>query len=311
MKDILVNERYRIERKVADGGQAVVYSEAWDMMEDEEAIYNELAGGGAPGFPRVFHAGEEGTCQVMVQELLGPALDDLLAYCGGRFSLKTVLLLADQAIRRVQHVHSRNILHCDMKPENLLMGLGANGNTLYLVDYGIAGRFYPTYPQETTSADYFVGTVFYAPLNSHRRKEPSWGDDLESLGYMLVYMIKGMLPWGTPKRMINGKFTGRMQEAEETGKIKLAMTPAQICADLPPEFATYLGYAQSLPYGTRPDYAYLRRLFRRLFLRRGFRDIISMDSEIRESGTLSIYFYVVTSPELVSVLNSLEVFSNI
>lgn len=148
-------------------------------MKDEEAICSELAGSGAPGFPRVFYAGEEGTCRVMVQELLGPALDDLLAYCGGRFSLKTVLLLADQAIRRVQHVHSRNILHCDMNPENLLMGLGANGNTLYLVDYGIAGWFYPTGPeettsptdpQETTSADDFVGSVFYAPLNSHRRQ---------------------------------------------------------------------------------------------------------------------------------------------
>ena len=108
-------------------------------------------------------------------------------------------------------------------------------------------------------------------LTQANDSEPSWGDDLESLGYMLVYMIKGTLPWGTPRRMIHDEFTDRMQEAEEAGKIKLAMSPEEICADLPREFATFLGYAQSLPYGARPDYAYLRRLFRRLFQRRGFR----------------------------------------
>lgn len=135
-------------------------------MEDEGQIYAEIAG--APGVPRILHAADECSYYVLVQELLGPTLGELLQYCGGRFSLKTALLVADQAVARLQHVHGRGFVHQDVKPENLLMGSGANGSTLYVVDYGLATRRMGAETQEKRDPGTFLGTVTYAPLNSHR-----------------------------------------------------------------------------------------------------------------------------------------------
>ncbi|WEW55390.1 hypothetical protein PRK78_000820 [Emydomyces testavorans] len=92
------------------------------LLENEIEIYEELSGG--PGIPRVYWHGEECEFRVMVFELLGPNLENLFNYCGWKFSLKTVLLLADQIIPRFQYIHSDGYIHRDVKPDNLLMGDG-------------------------------------------------------------------------------------------------------------------------------------------------------------------------------------------
>lgn len=107
----------------------------------------------------------------MAFELLGPNLEDLLNYCGGKFSLKTVLMLAGQLISRFKHIHRKGYIHRDVKPENLLMGLDRQGNTLYITDIGLAEELDPRerkYPG-------LVGTARYASINSHLRrgKEPN------------------------------------------------------------------------------------------------------------------------------------------
>ena len=77
----------------------------------------------------------------MVIEMLGPSLEDLFNYCGRKFSLKTVLLLADQLISRIETLHKKGYLHRDLKPENILIGLEENASTLYLIDYGLAKKY--------------------------------------------------------------------------------------------------------------------------------------------------------------------------
>lgn len=99
----------------------------------------------------------------------------------------------------------------------------------------------------------------------------SWGDDLETLGYVLVYLLKGSLPWGGTTLALGEDDPRGLGRATVIGKMKEAMTPEEICAGLPREFATFLEYARSLKFGAKPNYAYLRRLFRRLFSRKGFR----------------------------------------
>jgi serine/threonine protein kinase len=153
-EDILIDERYRLDRKIGAGGFGVVYSgthlQSGDdvaiklsyiqddpyILEGEKETYDVLAGG--VGIPQVHWYGPECDYYALVQELLGPSLEDLFNYCGRRFSLKTILLIADQAISRIQYIHSKGILHRDIKPDNFLMGVGRQGNILYAIDFGIA-----------------------------------------------------------------------------------------------------------------------------------------------------------------------------
>ena len=95
----------------------------------------------AVGFPKFIYYGQEGPFSVMVIEMLGPSLEDLYNFCGRKMSLKTVLLLADQLLCRVQRLHEKGYIHRDLKPENMLMGLEDNANTLYLIDFGLAKKW--------------------------------------------------------------------------------------------------------------------------------------------------------------------------
>lgn len=111
-------------------------------LEDESKIYQTLAG--KPGIPRVRWYGEECDYRVMVFELLGPSLEDLFCFCGRKFSLKTVLMLADQLICRLKNMHSKGLIHRDIKPDNILMGVGRRGNEVYITDMGVATEYRST-----------------------------------------------------------------------------------------------------------------------------------------------------------------------
>lgn len=102
----------------------------------------------------------------MAFELLGPNLERLLNYCRRKFSLKTVLLLADQLIPRFQYIHSKGYIHRDVKPDNLLIGDGPQGNTVYMTDIGLAKEIED--PNRRTYT--VIGTLRYASINAHLGK---------------------------------------------------------------------------------------------------------------------------------------------
>ncbi|KAM3549378.1 hypothetical protein ARSEF4850_008885 [Beauveria asiatica] len=281
MKDILIDERYRIDYKIGEGGFGLVYAGTDTQLNDEVAIklthvntdpeilkaeadtYKGLSGG--VGIPQVRWFGQECDYYALVHELLGPSLEDLFNYCYRRFSTKTVLLIADQAISRIQYIHDKGFLHRDIKPDNFLMGTGTKGNIVYTIDFGLAKEFCNAERFQTMQGRPFGGTRRYASLNNHNGREQSWGDDLESLGYVLLYFARGSLPW-------QGLEAASEEEKNELiREKKLNLPGAKLCEGLPEEFATYISYTQSLGFKDRPNYAYLRRLFRRAFLSSGFK----------------------------------------
>nr|DAD19947.1 TPA_asm: hypothetical protein HUJ06_021410 [Nelumbo nucifera] len=235
------------------------------QLHYESKLYMLLQGG--TGIPHLKWFGVEGDYNVMVIDLLGPSLEDLFNYCNRKFSLKTVLMLADQLINRVEYMHSRGFLHRDIKPDNFLMGLGRRANQVYIIDYGLAKKYrdlqtHKHIPYRENKN--LTGTARYASVNTHLGVEQSRRDDLESLGYVLMYFLRGSLPW-------QGLKAGTKKQKYDKISEKKMLTPIEVlCKSYPSEFLSYFHYCRSLRFEDKPDYSYLKRLFRDLFIREGY-----------------------------------------
>jgi len=282
--ELRVGGKFRLGRKIGAGSFGAVYLGTNVQTGEEVAIklesikskcpqllyecklYKILAGG--VGIPKLHWYGIQGDYNVMVMDLLGPSLEDLFSYCNRKFNLKTVLMLADQMIDRVEYVHAKNLIHRDIKPDNFTIGFGKRANQVHMIDFGLAKKFRNSKTQQHIAyreGKALVGTARYASINTHLGIEQSRRDDLESLGHVLMYFNRGSLPWQCLKAH------SKKEKYDKIKEVKMATPVEVLCANMPDQFAAYLNYCRSLSFEDRPDYSYLRRLLKDIFFSEGYK----------------------------------------
>jgi serine/threonine protein kinase len=195
----------------------------------------------------------------MVLDLLGKDLEELFDFCKNKFSLQTVCMIAEQVLHRIEYIHSRSFIHRDIKPENFLIGTGSKAGTVHLIDFGLSKMYRNIKTGEhipMKEGKSLTGTARYASINTHLGYEQSRRDDLLSIGYCLVYFLKGNLPWTGIKAKTKKEKYDLIQEKKEEVSLE------DLCEGAPSGFLKYFEYCSKLEFEEKPNYSYLRRLFK-------------------------------------------------
>lgn len=271
----IVGVHYSVGKKIGEGSFGVIFdgmnmlnhlpvaikfeprkTEA-PQLRDEYRAYKTLRG--SLGIPNVYYFGQEGLHLILVIDLLGPSLEDLFDWCGRKFSLKTTVMVAKQMLSRVQTIHERSLIYRDIKPDNFLIGRQGTPteNLVYVVDFGMAKQYRdPVTMQHIPYRERksLSGTARYMSINTHLGREQSRRDDLEALGHVFMYFLRGGLPWQGLKAQNN------KQKYERIGEKKRSTRAQDLCAGFPPQFAEYMNCVRNMRFDEEPDYDYLRDL---------------------------------------------------
>ena len=266
--------KYKLIRKLGQGSFGSIYQaqskysnkyyavKLEDMRQNQYVLEEEsifLSYLNCPRIPKLKSFGYSGSLIVLVMELLGNSLDKIFDQLPSRkMSIRCVCNIAYQLLMIFEVIHNYNIIHRDIKPANVAVGYEEKSKFIYLLDFGLSKKYRSSktkkhFPFVTNHK--LVGNARYSSINALEGGSQSRRDDLESLGYLLLYLLLGRLPW-----------QGHISHSKEDKyykirEIKKNTTPAELCQGLPQQFREYLEYTRSLEYETDPDYDYMKNLF--------------------------------------------------
>ena len=190
-------------------------------------------------------------------ELLGKSLEDIFQQQEKKFSIKTVCMIGIQMIDRLEFIHNKNIIHRDIKPDNFVIGLDNKSHIIYILDFGLSKKYRSSRTHQHikfTINKKLTGTARYASINALKGSEQSRRDDLEAIGYVLMYFLRGSLPW-------QGLHIHKGEDRYKKILAKKRSTTAEeLCKGFPKEFVQYVDYTRNLDFEADPDYKYLRNL---------------------------------------------------
>ena len=273
-KDPILNKKYfskyKAIKKLGEGSFGKVYkaeykgeyyalkfeshSEGQNLLEAEATIMSYLKG---PNIPLIKSFGFSGDYNILVMQLLGQSLEDIFNK-REKFSVKTTAMLGYQMLNVLQFIHDKHIIHRDIKPDNYVMGINDMNAILYLLDFGLAKK----YRSSKTLVQYpyikkkkLTGTARYASIHALEEMEQSRRDDLESTGNVLMYFLRGNLPWqGLKLKTKDNRYQKILDKKKST-------TSEELCKNFPIEFKQYIDYTRNLGYEENPDYEKLRKNF--------------------------------------------------
>lgn len=257
----------------------------YPQLQHESSVYQALQGGCNVG--RFIWFGSEAMQNIMGIQNLGRSLDTLFNYNMNQFSMKTVLMIADQILSAIEFFHKKGFIHRDIKPENFLIGADKkNKNVIYIIDFGLSAQYLVANKNSilaknnqqqmnnlTDTSQHirmcknnkFVGNAKFQSINGHKGLTLSRRDDMEAIGYLLIYLLKGSLPWDEASARRDKKLL-----FEQITQIKMKTSSEKLCQGLPKEFLEYLNDVKSLEFDEEPHYAQYRKIFRDLFIKMGF-----------------------------------------
>jgi len=263
--------KYEVQQKIGEGSFGQIYigknkytneevaikledKDGKNLLHREAKIYNILKDLNC--IPKIRNYGKEGVISYLIMDLLGKSLEDLMDL-KGNLSVYYVAQIGTQLIAGLKQIHSYGLLHRDVKPDNFLLNKQNNMDKLYIIDFGLSKSYLMKDGSHIAFNDdkNLVGTARYASINVHNGVETSRRDDLESLGYMLIYLLKGRLPWQGLKAITKNEKYKKIKEIKETCKL------SKLCENIPMEYHIYLEYCRKLEFSEKPNYEYLKGLF--------------------------------------------------
>ena len=244
-KDLSKEEYVAIKLEIRDQNDII--------LERETYILYMLKG---LGIPQVIAYGHNLKYNILIQELLGKSLDNLLFDKKYKFSLKDSCMAGIQILDRLEYIHNKGIIHRDIKADNFLIGIKKK-EIIYIIDFGLAKQYLNN--KTGKHVKYCVnkkwsGTSRFASANTLKGIEPSRRDDMESFCYLLLYLMKGSLPWD----QINEP--SEINEILIIYKMKEYMPADIMFKDLPWQMSEFYKYCKNLNFEQKPNYNYLRKL---------------------------------------------------
>ena len=271
MQQIIISNKYKLIEKIGSGAFGDIYkgenirtkesvaikveplSNETKLLKNETKIYQYL--GNTQGIPQVKWFGVDEHNNYMAMKLLGNSLtDNIKKY--GPLSLKNAKYITTQILKIIKKIHEKELLHRDIKPDNFLFGIQDDNNIIHIIDFGFCKRYLDNerkhIPHRVDKTP--LGTPNYISVNVHDGVEPSRRDDLESVGYVVLYMLYGTLPWDDLNDYI--------QEYKNVNNhMKIKKTNLLKDEQIPSEVTTYLSYCRNLTFEETPNYEYLLALF--------------------------------------------------